>query len=97
MPCRYPQARIISVEASSRNFRSLLQNARPYPNIIPINVALWPRVAALSLTLDSWNLKQRHDWGYVVRETREVGAWEGLQVTTCLGDEDVGCQGSIIM
>lgn len=53
-------------------------NTRPYANIIPINVALWRRVAALSLTLDPWNLKQRHDWGYVVRETREVSERLGL-------------------
>ena len=70
--CRYPQALIVSVEASSRNFRMLRLNTQPYPNVVPVNVALWPRVAPLSLIVGPRNPDLPPEWGYMVRETSEV-------------------------
>lgn len=38
---RYPEARIIAIEAEASNFEVLQKNVRPYPLITPIHAALW--------------------------------------------------------
>jgi FkbM family methyltransferase len=38
---RFPNARILSIEPEKANFEILVKNAAPYPNIIPIQGALW--------------------------------------------------------
>ncbi|GJP30017.1 hypothetical protein CLOM_g22039 [Closterium sp. NIES-68] len=68
----YPKATIVSVEASSRNFRSLKLNTQPFPNIIAVNAALWPRVASLSLTLGHRNPELPPEWAFMVKETRDL-------------------------
>ncbi|CAI5473823.1 unnamed protein product [Closterium sp. Yama58-4] len=68
----YPKATIISVEASSRNFRSLKLNTQPFPNVIAVNAALWPRVASLSLTLGQRNPELPPEWAFMVKETRDL-------------------------
>lgn len=65
----FPNAIIVSVEASSRNFKSLQLNVAPYPNVIPINAALWPRTAPLSLIVGPRNLDKPPEWGFMVVET----------------------------
>ncbi|CAI7782392.1 unnamed protein product [Closterium sp. NIES-54] len=68
----FPKATIISVEASSRNFRSLKLNTQPFPNVIAVNAALWPRVASLSLTLGQRNPELPPEWAFMVKETRDL-------------------------
>lgn len=69
---RFPQATIVSVEASSRNFQMLRLNTQQHPNIIPVNVALWPRTVPLSLVVGPRNPDMPPEWGYMVKETSEV-------------------------
>lgn len=38
---RYPGARVMAIEPFPDNFALLAENTRPYPNIIPVNAALW--------------------------------------------------------
>ena len=38
---RYPSARILAIEPEPSNFAVLAQNVAPYPNIEPIQAALW--------------------------------------------------------
>lgn len=38
---RYPEARIIAVEPEADNFRLLRKNCAPYPNVLPVQAALW--------------------------------------------------------
>jgi len=40
---RYPTARILSIEPDADNFGSLVENTKPYPNITPVQSALWHR------------------------------------------------------
>lgn len=75
----YPKSRIVSVEASSRNFRSLKLNTQPYSNIIVVNAALWPRVAPLSLTLGPRNPHLPPEWGYMVKETKDLEPGQAVE------------------
>jgi FkbM family methyltransferase len=47
---RYPGVRVIAVEASEENFRLLVRNTSAFPNVEPVNAALWPRPGSLVLT-----------------------------------------------
>lgn len=62
---RYPNARIISVEPEGSNFRLLVQNTQPYPNVTRIKAALWNRKAFLKIE----NLR---DEKYAFRVTETV-------------------------
>ena len=46
---RYPQARIIAVEAEQSNFEILVRNVAPYPQVTPIRAALWNRDTEIRL------------------------------------------------
>jgi FkbM family methyltransferase len=46
---RYPGAKIVAIEPERENFALLQKNVRPYPNIIPMQAALWERTATLDL------------------------------------------------
>lgn len=46
---RYPEARILALEPEAANFALLQQNSIPYPQITPIQAALWHQVAELDL------------------------------------------------
>ncbi len=47
---RYPQARIIAVEAEPSNFTMLTKNVAGYPNIVPIHAALWNKDGEISVS-----------------------------------------------
>ncbi|CAI6005362.1 unnamed protein product [Closterium sp. NIES-64] len=53
----YPKATIISVEASSCNFRSLKLNTQPFPNVIAVNAALYPKAMIISVEASSRNFR----------------------------------------
>jgi FkbM family methyltransferase len=38
---KYPEARIVAIEAELSNYHMLKKNVAPYPNIIPIHAAVW--------------------------------------------------------
>jgi FkbM family methyltransferase len=38
---QYPQAKVIAIEPETENFQLLKKNVAPYPNIIPLQAALW--------------------------------------------------------
>jgi FkbM family methyltransferase len=40
---RYPEAKVVAVEAETSNFAVLARNVRPYPAIVPLHAALWNR------------------------------------------------------
>lgn len=67
----FPTATIVVVEPSSSNFRMLKLNTHLYPNVIPLRVALWPRVARLALTKGQ-RTPGKTEWGYMVHEIDQV-------------------------
>lgn len=44
---RYPDARIVALEPEESNFSALLANVRRLPQVTPLHLGLWPRVAQL--------------------------------------------------
>jgi FkbM family methyltransferase len=82
---RFPDARIVAVEPEPSNFRALSENVAQYPNIRPLNAALWPRsimVRIVDPSAELWAIRvdpaasQEHDrvQGYTVTDLmREAG------------------------
>lgn len=46
---RYPAERILALEPDPSNFALLVRNVRPFPNIIPLQQALWHRDGHIDL------------------------------------------------
>src|SRR5450755_1360246 len=63
---RYPQARVISVEAEASNFAILCRNVARYPNIVPVHAALWNRDGFVGVGEPSPVGSDK--WGFVTRE-----------------------------
>ena len=54
---QYPDATIIAIEPELANYTLLVQNTKNYPNVIPLQVALWDTITELNLFdsgLGSW-------------------------------------------
>lgn len=57
---KYPQALILAVEPEYSNYELCCSNVKPYPNIIPINAALWNKdteIAIVDPGLDKWGFQ----------------------------------------
>jgi FkbM family methyltransferase len=70
---RFPRARIFAVEPAPENLELLRRNASLYPNVTPIDAAIWDRETRVDLV-------NTHDepWAW---ETRESGSGEMRTVT----------------
>jgi FkbM family methyltransferase len=58
-----PEAKIIAIEPEISNFELLTENVRPYPQVIPIQAALWNKTEELLLTdpgLGKWGFMTEH-------------------------------------
>jgi FkbM family methyltransferase len=79
---KYPQARIIAIEPEPSNFAQLQRNVAPYPNIIPVQAALWFESATLDL-LDPGS----GSWAFQARKNssddkhRSIGSVQGLTIS----------------
>ena len=61
---RYTKARIIAIEPEQGNFDLLKKNVEPYPNIIPVQAALWNKNEEIDLIdpgLGVWGFMTRKD------------------------------------
>lgn len=65
---RYPDARVISVEAEASNYGALLRNTRAYPNIAPIQAALWNTDGQVEVFPPWPRWTGWGKWGFRVRE-----------------------------
>lgn len=75
----YPSTVVISVEASERNFKMLRLNTEPYPNVIPINAAIWPKSTELSLINGPRNPNLPPEWGFMVVETSTLTKGQSIE------------------
>lgn len=71
----YPAARILAIEPETSNFELLCRNAAPFPNIVPIQAALWSSPGPRAI-LD----RGSGPWGYTVSETDNRTAPTGQRV-----------------
>jgi FkbM family methyltransferase len=79
---QFPNARILAIEPEEENFKILLKNVEPYPNIQPLLGALWGERAEIDV-IDTG----AGNWGFVVEAPSEVQAPAGsirrrIQATT---------------
>jgi FkbM family methyltransferase len=65
---RYPNAKVISVEPEKSNFGLLKKNTAPYPNIIPIQAALWKENGIIELV----DPGSGH-WGFQTTDSSSIG------------------------
>jgi FkbM family methyltransferase len=65
---RFPDAKIIAIEAEASNFAVLARNVRPYPSIIPIHGALWNRDGEISVSQPDPTTGSGGEWAFVVHE-----------------------------
>jgi FkbM family methyltransferase len=76
---RYPEARIIAIEPESSNYELLDQNVTPFPNVTPVQAALWSHSGVVAIDdLGSGT------WGFQPTEVNHgattVGTVESLTV-----------------
>ena len=81
---RYPEARIVAVEPETSNFCLLQKNVAPYPNVTPIQAALWSENTLLSLIdpgLGKWGYRtSRIDAAMNDRTSQKVAAFTVEQI-----------------
>jgi FkbM family methyltransferase len=58
---RYPQSRIFAVEPEESNFRALLENTKPYQNIVAIRAAVWNKRGKVQIMN-----RQAENWAFQV-------------------------------
>jgi FkbM family methyltransferase len=76
---RYPGARIISVEASEKNYALLVRNTKRFDNIETVHAALWPQPGSLAIADPGTGA-----WGLQVEDPGQQAAGaqtSGAQVT----------------
>jgi FkbM family methyltransferase len=69
---KYPEARIIAIEAEASNFDVLVKNVEPYPRISAIHAALWNRDGEISINEPDPATGCSGNWALVTREGRAV-------------------------
>jgi FkbM family methyltransferase len=72
---KYPDAKIIAIEPEQSNFEILRENVAPYPNIIPIQAALWHKNEEINLVDPGLG-----KWGFI---TKMKDSTEGLSGNIC--------------
>jgi FkbM family methyltransferase len=77
---KFPRARIFAIEAERSNFEAMLDNVRPYTNIVPIHAALWNRVGRIRVTDPPPGAFG--NWGFAVSD--EAGDCPALTVSSLM-------------
>jgi FkbM family methyltransferase len=79
----YPRARIIAIEPERSNYDLLVRNTAPFPNVTPVNAALWNSSGTLAVE-DSNGLGP---WGFQTRESADSAS--SVEKVRCLTVSDV--------
>jgi FkbM family methyltransferase len=91
---KYPGATIIAIEPEQSNFLLLKQNIAPYPNIIPVQAALWYQNGHVQL-LSHPQAADWSKWGFQIddianKNVRTVSEVEALTVDKIMRDYNLG-------
>jgi len=65
---RYPEAKVIAIEAEASNFAVLARNVQPYRAIVPVHAALWNRDGQISVGAPDPATGASGKWGFVTHE-----------------------------
>jgi FkbM family methyltransferase len=80
---KYPDAKIISIEAQQENFELLKENVFPYKNIIPIHAAIWNESG---IFLDIELEDGKYQDGFTVKETNKNGSVKSITIDKIMQD-----------
>ncbi|HTW78148.1 MAG TPA: FkbM family methyltransferase [Terracidiphilus sp.] len=83
---RYPQARIIAVEAEQSNFEVLVRNVAPYPQVTPIRAALWNRDTEIRLRYPYAKSGAVDKSAFLVDETSDGASVRAVTLRTLLAE-----------
>eukprot|EP00270_Netrium_digitus_P002884 TRINITY_DN13255_c0_g1_i2.p1 TRINITY_DN13255_c0_g1~~TRINITY_DN13255_c0_g1_i2.p1 ORF type:complete len:418 (+),score=91.91 TRINITY_DN13255_c0_g1_i2:272-1525(+) len=78
---KFPQARIVSVEASQHNYEILVKNVQHFSNVMPICAGLWSKVTSLSLVRGNRNIDLPPEWGFMVMESDKAPEGQAVEST----------------
>lgn len=85
---RYPGAKIIAIEPELSNYSMLAKNAAPYPNVVPVQAALWKADTPVNLSNPgggNWSFRTCENMGGAGQGS-EV---RGLRVDTLMREQEL--------
>jgi len=86
---RYSTAKVWAIEPEPSNYAALVRNSEPYPNITPINAALWNTDGQVEVFCPFPKWQGWGKWGYVVRQGRGCRAFTLNSLMQELGIETI--------
>ncbi|GBG68142.1 hypothetical protein CBR_g2693 [Chara braunii] len=82
---RFPDAKIISLEPSKKNYETLLLNVNGFGNVIPLHAGLWKSMSQLRLVNCTTNGNSwEREWGFQVEEVSNWNETEAEFIMTGL-------------
>jgi FkbM family methyltransferase len=82
---KYPRAKIIAVEPHPRTFKVLEKNARSFPNITPVNAAIWNCNGTISIHSNS----DKDFWGMRVSKSTSDLKTRAVTLDTLLDEHGI--------
>ena len=85
---QFPSAKIIAIEPEAANFQLLKQNTAAFPNVTPLQAAIWPtsgRVDLLDPGKGSWGF-EASDAGHQPANARNLGSVRAVTVDELMAD-----------
>ena len=76
---QYPQAKIIAIEPENSNFMLLKKNVEPYPNVIPLQAALWNKNEEMTLFDPGLG-----NWAFEIADTTAESVESGAQTVMAM-------------
>ena len=65
---RFPEAKVIAIEAEKSNFDILERNVRAYPSIVPVHAALWNHDGVIVISQPDATTGAAGNWAFVARD-----------------------------
>ncbi len=86
---KYPQAKVVAVEAEASNFELLLRNCRSYPSIVPIHAALWNHNGEIVVTDPDPVVGAPGKWAFITRDTGEGDRVRAVTLPTLMQELNI--------
>src|SRR5579862_1928443 len=86
---KFPQAKIVAIEAESANFAMLAKNVQPYSRIIPVHAALWNRDGEIAIGKPDPGTGAFGEWGFVAREGQQGARVRAITMPTLMKEAQI--------
>jgi len=68
---RFPDAKVIAIEAEPSNYDVLIRNVKAFPSVVPVHAALWNRDGAIVISQPDPTTGASGNWAFVASEDGE--------------------------